>query len=239
MREAFAHFLTSRLRGRSLQSPGVTSISSFGDTDKYVSVTEARRLLRITHRAMFDLIRTGEIQFVITNERATLKQLLRLSDVENLKCKFGQAVSSRALARELGVDCQVVRELNRAGILRTRWRPAVDGYHTTKFDRHSAQELLNRLSSLTMEAYEPDDGYEILDFSTASKLCESLGVTVAILVKAIADGEVQPCAVIENPGLGRFLFTRAKLARFARGRLPEVYSNSQRRQTQDLSRKAG
>ena len=29
------------------------------------------------------------------------------------------------------------------GHLRTRWRPAVDGYHTIKFDRDSARELLN------------------------------------------------------------------------------------------------
>jgi hypothetical protein len=40
-----------------------------------------------------------------------MKYFLRLSDVENLKCKLEQSVSSRTLARELGVDCEVVREL--------------------------------------------------------------------------------------------------------------------------------
>ena len=64
-------------------------------------------------------------------------------DVENVKCKFEQSLSTRDLARELGVDCEAVRELARAGHVRTRWRPAVDGYHTIKFDRDSARELLN------------------------------------------------------------------------------------------------
>jgi muconolactone delta-isomerase len=224
MREAFAQFLTNRVKSQS--EPSV--IPSCGAA-KYISVVQARRLLKITHRTMFDLIKIGKIDFVIRNEGTAMQYLLRLSDVEDLKCKFEQSVSSRILAKELGVDCEVVRELGRAGILKTRWRPAVDGYHTTKFDRHSAQELLNRLSSLSMKAYEPDDGYEILDFSTASKLCESLGVTVAVFVKAIADGEVRPCAVIENPGLGRFLFTRATLARYCSKTTARSYSNSQSR----------
>jgi hypothetical protein len=102
MREAFAHFLTSRLKSQSLQSSKISPVISSDKTDEYISVTEARRLLRITHHTMFDLIATGEIDFVIRNQGGRLKYLLRLSDVDNLKCKFEQAVSSRVLAKELG-----------------------------------------------------------------------------------------------------------------------------------------
>jgi hypothetical protein len=92
---------------------------------------------------MSDLITSGEVGFVIRNHATTLERLLRLSDVENVKCKFEQSLSTRDLARELGIDREAVRELARVGHLRTRWRPAVDGYHTIKFDRDSARELLN------------------------------------------------------------------------------------------------
>ena len=92
---------------------------------------------------MFDLITTSEIGFVIRNQGTALKYLVRLSDVENVRCKFEQSLSTRDLAKELGVDCEAVRELARAGHLKTRWRPAVDGYHTIKFDRDSVLELLN------------------------------------------------------------------------------------------------
>lgn len=72
-----------------------------------------------------------------------MESLLRHSNVKNVKCKFEQSLSTRDLAREFGVDCEAVREFARAGHLRPRWRSGVDGYHTIKFDRDSAQELLN------------------------------------------------------------------------------------------------
>jgi len=144
MREAFAQFLTSRLKSQTPRSSKASTDISSGKEQKYISVTEARRLLRITHDTMFDLIAEDEIAFVIRNQGTTLKYLLRLSDVENLKVKFEQSLTARAVAKELGVDCELVRELGRAGILKTRWRPAVDGYHTIKFDRDSVQALLNR-----------------------------------------------------------------------------------------------
>ena len=83
MREAFAEFLTNRLRftpsrGRCLTLPSC-------DLDSYISVALARRLLKITHRAMSDLIQAGEIDFVIRNEGTALRYLIRLSDVEHGK----------------------------------------------------------------------------------------------------------------------------------------------------------
>ena len=144
MREAFAQFLTSRLKSQSPRSSTTSSDLSTDIEQKYISVTEARRVLRITHDTMFDLIAEGEIAFVIRNEGTTLKYLLRRSDVENLKGKFERSLTARAVAMELGVDCELVRKMGRDGILKTRWRPAVDGYHTIKFDRDSVQALLNR-----------------------------------------------------------------------------------------------
>jgi hypothetical protein len=134
MRKSFAEFLTNRLRSQYEETSREIG-SAFSETDECISIAKARRLLRISHRAVTDLIASGEVGFVIRNQGATLKYLVRLSEVENLRAKFEQSLSTRDLARELGVDCEVVRGLARAGHLRTRWRPAVDGYHTIKFDR--------------------------------------------------------------------------------------------------------
>jgi len=142
IRESFAEFLTVRLKSQ-FEEPHSETPVGFGETDEYISVAEARRLLKITHRAMADLMAAGEISFVIRNQATTLKHLVRLFDVESVKRKLEESLSTRELARELGVDCEVVRELARAGQLKTRWRQAVDGYHTMKFDRDSVQELLN------------------------------------------------------------------------------------------------
>lgn len=152
MRESFAQFLTSRLKSHSQQRARTSPISSSSDPDKYISVAGARRLLKITHRAIFELIAIGEIEFVIRNQGTTLKYLLRLSDVENVKRKFERSLSTRALAKKLGVDCRVIKELAQAGLLRTRWRPAVDGYRTMKFESRSCREIIEDAQQL----HEPD-----------------------------------------------------------------------------------
>jgi hypothetical protein len=97
---------------------------------------------------VFDLIKTGETDFVIRNEGTALRYLLRLSDVENVKDKFEQAVSSRTLASQLGVDCKAIHQLAKAGFLQAKSRRAVDGYRTIKFDADSAEKLLKTVRDL-------------------------------------------------------------------------------------------
>ena len=56
------------------------------------------------------------------------------------------AVERTEFSLEGSIELSVIRikpDFSQAGHLRTRWRPAVDGYRTIKFDRDSAQELLN------------------------------------------------------------------------------------------------
>jgi hypothetical protein len=91
---------------------------------------------------LFDLLRTGEISFAIRNEGTALRYLLQLSDVEAVRFKFDQAISSRVLAKQLGVDCDVIRQLAKAGHLKSKSRRAVDGYHTVKFDADAAEKFL-------------------------------------------------------------------------------------------------
>lgn len=144
IRESFAQFLTVRLKSQCKELLGKTRLI-LTENNKYISMAHARRLLRISHHAMSDLIASGEAGFAIRNHRTTLECVLRLSDVLNLKCKFEQSLSTRDLARELGVNCETIRELARAGRLRSRWRPAVDGHRTIKFDRDSVQEVIEKL----------------------------------------------------------------------------------------------
>jgi len=141
LREALAEFLTNRVKWLSEPRAKVPYVTSRG-SDGFISLAEARRLLKITHRAMFDLIKTGELDFVIRNEGMALRYLLRLSDVENVKETFERAISSRTLARQLGVDCEAIRRLTKAGYLEAKPRRAADGYHTIKFDADVVKKLL-------------------------------------------------------------------------------------------------
>lgn len=150
MREAFAEFLTNRVKSQSEPKSTVPSVPASG-SESYISVAQARRLLKTTHRTMFDLVTTGEIDFVIRNEGTSLRYLLRLSDVEKVKFNFEQAISSRTLANQLGVACKMIHRLAKEGYLQTKSRRAVDGYHTIKFDADAAEKLLKTLPELPID----------------------------------------------------------------------------------------
>lgn len=89
-------------------------------------------------------MKTGEIAFAIGNQERTLHYLLRLADVENVKMKYEQALDSRELAKQLGIDHKVIRRLVQEGHLRRKSRRTVDAYHAPKFDVDTARRLLHR-----------------------------------------------------------------------------------------------
>jgi TniQ protein len=140
LRDAFAQYLNHRLR---LQCEDGGRVSSFpASGDKYISVIEARRLLKVSHKTILELVKTGEIAFAIRNQDRSLRSLLRLADVEGVRSNYEQAVGSRELAKQLGVDHSAISQLVQEGLLRKKSRRTVDGYRAAKFDVHSARGYL-------------------------------------------------------------------------------------------------
>jgi hypothetical protein len=142
LRDAFAQYLNHRLRSQWKDGGRVSSFPV--SDDKYISVTEARRLLKVSHESILDLMKTGEIGFAIRNQDRSLRSLLRLADVEGVRSNYEQAVGSRELAKQLGVDHSAISQLVKEGLLRKKSRRTVGGYRTAKFDVHSARRLLDR-----------------------------------------------------------------------------------------------
>jgi hypothetical protein len=142
LREAFAQYLNNRLRSKYEDADGFSSTPA-SDDEKYILFTEARRLLKISHGSLFDLVKTGEIAFDIRNQDGTLRYLLRLADIEKVKSKYEQALGPRELAKQLGVDHEVIDRLVQEGHLRKKSRRIIDGYHASKFDPDTAGMLLN------------------------------------------------------------------------------------------------
>jgi hypothetical protein len=144
LREAFAQYLNNRLRAQCEDGERVSSVPA-SDDDLYITVTEGRRWLKISHDSLLDLVQTGEIAFAIRNQDSTLRYLLRLADVQSVKMKYEQALGLRELAKQLGVDHAVIGRLVREGELRRRSRRTVDGYHAPKFDVDDARKLLHTI----------------------------------------------------------------------------------------------
>jgi hypothetical protein len=146
LRDAFAQYLNNRLKA---QCEGGDRMSSLpASDDQYISVTEARRLLKISHDSILELVKTGEIAFAIRNREKTLHYLFRLADVERVKFKYEQAVGPRELTKQLGVDRTVINQLVQGGHLQRISRRSVDGYHASKFDVDTVRRLLQTRNRL-------------------------------------------------------------------------------------------
>lgn len=141
LREAFAKYLNNRLRAQYEDGDLVSSLPA-SDDDKYISVTEARLLLKLCHNSILDLVKTGDIAFTIRNQHETLRYLVRLADVESVRIKYEKALGPRELANQLGVDHKVISRLLQEGHLRRKSRRIIDAYHAPKFDVDTAKGLL-------------------------------------------------------------------------------------------------
>lgn len=161
MREAFAEFLTARLKSQ-CEDPLGKPLPTVRESHKCISVAKARHSLRISHRAMSDLIASGEVGFVIRNHGTTLDCVLRLSDVEKLRCKFEESMTCRDLAKELCTDCETIRELARKGLIKPCARRSTDAFNTLRFGRGTAEQFLqsadgHSLTGQTLPASSPAD----------------------------------------------------------------------------------
>jgi hypothetical protein len=141
LRKAFAQYLNNRLRTQ-CEEGDRTSLLPACEDDRYISVTEARRLLKISHDSLIDLLKTRKIAFVIKNQDTTVRYLLRLADVERVKMKYEQALGTRELAKQLGVDHMMINRLVEEGHLRRESRRTTDAYHAGKFDVDTARTLM-------------------------------------------------------------------------------------------------
>ena len=141
LRDAFAQYLDNRLRAEYERANAFFSLPA-SDDDQYITITEGRWLLKLSHKSILDLVKTGGIGFAVRNQGQTLRYLLRLADVESVKRNYEQALGSRELAEQLGVDHEVITQMILEGRLKRTSRRTVDGYHTSKFDVDSARELL-------------------------------------------------------------------------------------------------
>jgi hypothetical protein len=141
LRDAFAQYLNHRLMAECEDADRFSSVP-LSDDDNYISFTEARRLLRISHDSILNLVTSGEIAFDIRSQERTLRYLLRLADVQTVAIKNEHALGARELAKQLGVDHSVINRLEEEGHLRRRARRNVDGYHAPKFDVDAARRLL-------------------------------------------------------------------------------------------------
>jgi hypothetical protein len=142
LRNAFCQFLTGRFHSQSATPVERSRTSRAQESATYISLSDARRSLKITNTALFSLIEAGEIRCAIVNGRRTPEFAVTSGDVERIRFELEEAVTCRELARELGVDCKAIREHVRKELIRPLVRRSTGAFNTLRFGRIAAADFV-------------------------------------------------------------------------------------------------
>jgi len=141
LRNAFTQFLTLRISSLSLPAPGTSSRSSSSESQKYISLVAARRTLKITNAALFELVTEGEIHCVIINGRRNPEFAVNKLDVERVVSELDESITPRDVAR-LGVAYEDIRAMTNQGQIKHQARRSSDGFHTPRFPPAAVKDFL-------------------------------------------------------------------------------------------------
>lgn len=142
LRKAFTKFLTDRMNSGAQTATEHSSAGTSTESAIYVSLANARRSLKITNAALFNLMTAGEIRCAILKGRRSPELAVRVVDIERLKSEFEESMTCRAFAKALGVNCQTVRKFAKKGLVKPRARRSTDAFNTLRFDKRAAGEFL-------------------------------------------------------------------------------------------------
>lgn len=154
LRTAFCEYLTHRMRSQSAQALETSSSSASANSAEYTSLANARRRLKITNLVLFDLISAGGICCAIVNGGRIPEFVVSSVDVERIKGEFEDSVTCRDLARELGTDCDTIRDLAKKGVIKPRARRSTDAFNGLRFERRAAEDFARSRADYQMKQTE-------------------------------------------------------------------------------------
>ena len=215
MRRAFSDYLANRWSGGYASNLNRRKGTTLNNNRKYVSKTEARRLLGVDHKWIDLLVKAGKLQAVVRNKGKKRLFLVDVTSVANLKREFDQLLNLEDVAKRLGVGRIITSDLVLNGCLKALRGPAIDGYTAWKFDRGDVDDLLNKIRNMMVQI-PSSHTRNAITFRMASHKLGLQGIKSATFVKAIMNGDILPCGEVAGVGLSRFLFTRTALSNFVK-----------------------
>jgi hypothetical protein len=145
LRKAFCEFLTDRMHSQFTSFVEDSSACEMTNCAQYSALADARRSLKITNAALFDLIAAGEIPCRVINSRRTPELAVNAAHVERVKHEFEESMTCRDLAKELGTDCKTIRKLVQDGLIESRVRSSTEAFNVLRFHRSIVKTFIRTL----------------------------------------------------------------------------------------------
>src|ERR1051325_11275075 len=176
---------------------------------KFVSLDEARELLKLGTEKIHTLIEDGNLKAKIRGNGRARVVLIEISSIDQFKTLRGDLLDRKQTAKRLGINSIQTKALAEAKLL-TEYDP-FDGRSTAFYSIKEIDGLIDRLTSL-VRTQRNSMSVRKIDFSQAlyALVCQGdLGVEQ--FIRAVLDGSIIPCSVAEKPGLRALCFSRADI----------------------------
>ena len=156
---------------------------------KYISSSDASRMLKTSTDAVRNLVAAGQLANVQPNQISGKNGSLLLlrDDVSFLSEVWNSAISLKTASGILGLNRRITLELAHAGKIKIVRGPTLDGYRVWRLDRNSVEGYLNNI--LAQVGSDPSPG-EMVNLTGAVHITANVGLKAVALLCRVSQGHL-------------------------------------------------
>lgn len=229
MRHAFEEYLTTRWDGGRVASLRRLNKPT-RNTCRYISRGEAKKLLKIGDSGIGQLVANGKLKAIVRHQKSCRIFLIERQSALDLKGELNNSFYLKGLERKLGITRNRIIELVEGRVLNPLLNPTIDAYGDWLFSGKEVETLLRKVDGKVNRICGLNGG-DVVRFSSALNMLIHHNIRITQFVRAILDGDIEPCAKGAGAGLACFLFSKPQLSAYSaaqgQGRPKDEYRMSE------------
>jgi hypothetical protein len=203
VRSAFETYLTEEWDGGYIVHGRLKKINS--ECNTYMTKENATRVLNTADVEIQKLVDNGTLKAVIRNKGKNRLFLIKREDVQALKQERSAFLNLAETAKKLGIRTKVVPDLVENGCFEVLGRPETDQSKCWKVEKRAIEIFIDRIESKIEKTHK--SGYKnALSLKKAANSLGRLSLGIGHLLKAVLDGDIQPCGTMPKKGIGGLQF---------------------------------
>lgn len=190
---------------------------------KFVSVDEARELLKLGSEKILSLVQDGNLTAKIRSHGHARVILIETKSIDEFKTSRGDLLDRKQTAKRLGINSIQTRALADANLL-TEY-DSFDGRSTVFYSINDIDGLVAKLIN-SVQSLGSKKTAQTINFANALyNLACHHDISVAEFIQAILKGEIKPCGRVKKPGFRSLLFLRQDVINYQEDIYTKRYPN--------------
>ena len=190
---------------------------------KFVSVDEARELLKLGSEKILSLVQDGNLTAKIRSHGRARLILIDTKSIDEFKALRGDLLDRKQTAKRLGINSIQTRALGEAHLL-TEY-DAFDGRSTVFYSLNETDGLVAKLINMVQPVGSKKTAQPINFANALYNLACHHDISVAEFIQAVLRGQIKPCGTVKKPGLRSLLFLRQDIVNYQEDIYSKRYPN--------------